>query len=132
MNRTERMLDLALKQSRLSDYRRIKIGAVISRGNKILSVGCNRKQTHTVQLRWDHAAGKKHSKGCLHAEVCAILACESDMTSSTIYVARNELNGSMGMCRPCDACFLAIVDAGITTMVFHTKTGVVKEKVCFT
>lgn len=124
-NRARKLFDVALSVSQLSDYPRIKIGAVITKGGDIISVGFNRKKSHPFQKKYNiHRGCGDESKDYIHAEISAIVkARHQDLEGATIYVSRNNANGDRAMCRPCSACMKAIMDAGIKKIFYTSELG---------
>ena len=121
---------LAKSVSDLSDYGRIKIGAVIVHKKEIISVGYNQRKSHPLQkhlnvYRFDEDDNCKHF---LHAELSAILnSRNADLSGASIYVYRANKEGIQN-CRPCEACMQAIKEKGIKTVYYTTKYGYCREE----
>ena len=115
-----RFFDVAKAASKHSDHPAHKLGAVIVKGNKIISVGFNKNKTHTKS---------NHAWKRLHAEICAIIKAKQDLTGCSIYVYRETKNGALGLSKPCPSCFAAIKESGIKTMFYTTEHGFIKETV---
>lgn len=98
-NGDQRFLAMAHKICRKSNHPQHQLGAVVVKGGAVISVACNHRH-------W----GK-------HAEIRA-LRPHLDLTGATVYVVRNNLRCS----RPCRMCRLAILAAGIKTIVFYDET----------
>jgi len=95
---------------------RFQMGSVIALGARIFALGTNVIKTHPVQKRYgSHVVS-------IHAEYSAILHARCDLTGSTLYVARYRNLIS----KPCAACALLMVEAGIKSMVYHDGKTVVK------
>ena len=99
-----KFFDLAKKISKLSNHGHHKLGSVIVRGSKIVSVGTNKIKTHPRS---------PHIFGSLHAEAAAILLSKQDLSGCEIYVYRETKAGVPAMSRPCIYCFPFIKEAGI-------------------
>lgn len=123
--RTRKYFDLAQEVSKLSDYPRIKIGAIITKGGDVLSVGFNRRKSHPIQKKYNvHRGCGDESKDYIHAEMAAIIKVHhKDLRGATIYVSRKNANGDRAMCRPCNACMKAILDAGIKKICYTSEYG---------
>ena len=124
--RTSRFVGLALAESARSTYQRVRIGAVIVRGNYMISAGANLATSHPLQKKFNDAARRLAPQHCLHAELHAIVkAKDEDLSGCHIYVARLDKLGRWAHCRPCAACTLAIRLAGITEVTYTTPKGIV-------
>lgn len=115
-----RFFDIAKAASKHSDHPAHKLGAVIVKGNKVVSVGFNKNKTHTKS---------NHAWKRLHAEISAIIKAKQDLTGCSIYVYRETKNGDLGMSKPCPSCFSAIRESGIKIVYYTTETGFTKETV---
>lgn len=96
---------------------RIRLGSILLRGNKVLSVGNNSYKTHpylATKTPYPH----------LHAESHAILRHGLDNChGATLYVFRLLNTGAIGMAAPCQVCRSVIQDAGIATIIYTTDTS---------
>lgn len=115
-----KFFDVARVASKHSDHPAHRLGAVIVRGNKIISVGFNKNKTHTKS---------NHAWKRLHAELSAIIKAKQDITNCSIYVYRETKNGDLGMARPCESCMEAIREAGINKIFYSTPHGYLEESV---
>ena len=115
----KRFFDLAKSISVHSDHPQHKLGAVITRGNRIISLGYNKNKTHTKS---------NHNWKRLHAEISAIIKATEDLNNCSIYIYRQKKDGSLGMARPCVTCMLAIKESGIKKICYSTENGFVEEK----
>lgn len=117
--------DLALSISKMSDFPRIKIGALIVKNGGLVCVGFNRKKSHPVQKKYNiHRGFDSEPKDYIHAEISAIVKAKNvDLRGSSIYISRNNVNGDMAMCRPCKACMEAIRESGISKVFYMSELG---------
>lgn len=108
---------IAARQALKSDFKQHRLGAVIVKGGRVLSTGFNSRRPsrllHTTTL---------------HAEAAAILKLLkqrrlSDLAGAHIYVTRFTKGGSVGLARPCSACFDLIRSVGITRVFYTTNDG---------
>jgi len=92
---------------------RVKIGAVLTKNRKILSVGFNRMdKTHTAM---DRLGCKKR----LHAELSAVIGVRwSDVQGAVLFLYRTMRNGKLGMSRPCCHCQIILRNAGIRRVYY--------------
>lgn len=125
--KTLRYINKALEASLDSDYHRIRIGAVVVSGNRLLSTGRNSVKAHTAQAYYNRQAGRITCHNSRHAELDAIMRSNrASLKGATIYVGRWQLDGRLGMCRPCSSCCAAIREAGIRKVYYTTPDGVRK------
>ena len=106
-----RKFRLAKLASYHSDYS-IKIGAVIYKGNRVVSFGFNYLKSHPI------FANKFAS---IHSEISAILKAKTDLTGCHIYVFREYKNKKFALALPCKECMKAIIEAGITRIYYTTS-----------
>lgn len=123
LQRATKFLNLALEESRKSTYHRIKIGAVIAHGNKVVSKGANLSTSHPIQAYWNRLTNRLAPANNLHAEMHALVRAKrlgESLEGATIYIARLDRNDQPNQCRPCVACMAALENAGIRTII-HTE-----------
>lgn len=106
--------DLAKKIATLSDHRNFKLGAVIVRGSKIISVGTNKLKTHPKS---------PHPYSSLHSEMAAVISAKQNLQGCEIYVYRETKAGVPALARPCMYCFPFIKEAGIKQVHFSINNG---------
>jgi len=99
-----KFFDLAKKIAKLSNHGHFKLGSVIVRGSKIVSMGINNIKTHPKA---------PHPYFSLHAETAAIISAKQDLSKCEIYVYRETKNGLPVMARPCEYCLPFIQEVGI-------------------
>lgn len=117
-------LRLAKNAARLSTYPRVTMGAIIMKNSTIIGVGNNLMKTSPKQKKYNHFRGFEPPHGnTIHAEVSAILNCNTSMVGAEIFVQRIMKNGTTGISKPCIACHNAIKDAGITKVWYHDENG---------
>lgn len=115
-----RYFDLAKKISKLSNHEHHKLGSVIVRGSKIVSVGTNNIKTHPKS---------RHPFFSLHSETAAILLAKQDLRSCEIYVYRETKAGIPAMSRPCIYCLPLIKESGIKEVHYSTNGSYKTEKI---
>lgn len=110
-----RYFDLAKKLSVKSTHPKHQLGCVIVNKNRIVGVGFNKFKTHTRS---------NHAFQMLHAEVDALIGQDrSVLRGCDVYVYRETKDGQPAMSKPCQACELALRDAGIKTVYYTTEGG---------
>ena len=120
---------LAQLLAETSTYPKLRIGAVIVAGRRVVSVGVNRWRTHTKQkkyapYRYDTQEEAESDVGRCHAEMDALIkAGRAALHGASIYVYREDLNGLLAECRPCGACMQAIREAGIKNVHYTSRDG---------
>jgi deoxycytidylate deaminase len=130
-----------------------KIGCVIVKDNKIISLGFNQKRTHPMQflfsekVRIKNINNNKTQKEILwdnrifryiHAEIDAIssiirmrnIHSETDrkkVENASIYIYRQNKNGTPALARPCAVCLYAIKFFKFRRMYYTTNDGFARE-----
>jgi len=115
-----RMSQKLAKQSKFPQH---KLGAVIVKGNRILSTGIN-------SLRSSRIIGKP----TLHAEAAAVLKLlkegrQGDLVGADLYVSRYTRGGNVGLARPCVDCWNLLSAVGIKRVFYTTDSGVMSESI---
>lgn len=101
---------------------RLSVGAVITKGDRILSTGFN---TAPYGKPTCHDIGCLHDpqgrcKRTIHAEQMAIIRAQEDLQDATIYVSHF----------PCENCANAILESGITHIVYlHDYENLVSKEI---
>lgn len=100
---------LANKLAHKSQHKH-KLGAVLFKNNKILSVGFNQLKTHPKST---------HPYKTIHAEMQAIFSCPvRSLNGASLYVCRVSSSG-IAMAKPCEHCEQLIRSTGIK-QVYYT------------
>lgn len=121
-----RFLKLASKASLYSTHPRFQIGAVLTVGNKIVSIGYNQNKTHPLQQQYNKYRGFNCSN-TIHAEIdCIIAARYVNLTGAIMYIWRYDKSGNATMCKPCKACMNAITDFGIKAVYYTNYQGAIE------
>lgn len=103
---------LAKKASLSGEHFQHRIGAVLIKKNKVVSIGFNRQKTHPKS-----PSPFKY----LHAEIDCILGVDSDtLMDSELYVYRQTRNNTLGLSKPCKHCLWMLQLAGIKK-IHHTS-----------
>lgn len=119
------MIRIASKKAKTSTFERAKMGAVITKGNRILATGHNSVRFYRnprglkINRVWENS---------LHAEQAAILKLlnsrrQHELVGATIFVSRIRGNGEPGLAKPCEVCQGLITAVGIKKVVYTTDIG---------
>lgn len=106
----DRLLGIARAVAQWSRDPKMKVGAVIAKGNRILSTGFNGSAAGTSDPDWSDQMEKDGA--VIHAEANAVLwAARNGPTieGATLYVTHP----------PCARCAAMAVQAGISRVVYH-------------
>ena len=108
---------IAEKQAKKSTYLKHRVGAVITKGDRILSTGYNELR-YTGRFRLP----------TLHAEASAIKKLLdqnrlSDLVGSTLYVTRFTKAGAVACSKPCHNCESLCKSVGIRTVRYIDSLG---------
>jgi deoxycytidylate deaminase len=111
---------ISQKLAKQSSFPQHKLGAVIVKGNRILSTGINSRRSSAII-----------GTSTLHAEAAAVLKLlkegrQSDLVGSDIYVSRYTRAGNLGLARPCSDCWTLLSAVGVKRVYYTTSTGVTK------
>ena len=114
--RIKRFIDLAYRVAQTSDYDDYRHGAVLTRGNKVISVSAN-KNSHA---RFGKPFRKRNCGHATHnAEIGCILGLDRSVTrGSTVYVARVGKLGNMKISKPCEMCEEVLRHVGVRKVVY--------------
>jgi tRNA(Arg) A34 adenosine deaminase TadA len=109
--RAERGLDRAV-QVALTSTQRMRHGAVVMHGNRVLAVGVNSHRAHPLVV------SDPKTDSAWHAEVAALRSLRTtvDYSRLTLYVARVLKNGTPANSRPCTRCMAVLDYLGITNI----------------
>jgi len=97
----------------MSSSERMKHGAVIVKGGRVMSVGINKFRNHPLIIQPEIIK----TVCSVHAEMDALRKIR-DARGATIYVARVNNGGKTRLSRPCNYCYKAIREAGINKIVY--------------
>jgi tRNA(Arg) A34 adenosine deaminase TadA len=106
------IIRLACKEASKGIHKQYRVGSIIvNRNGNIISKGHNSLKSHPLM-----GPIKK-----THAEIAAISKLRvSEMIGATIYVARLNNNGKIGLARPCPICQRILREHGIKEARFTT------------
>ena len=126
--------EIAKNVSRLSDYKKTRLGAVVVDGKRILSTGYNSNKTNPTQARYNQYREIDVTfPAKVHAEVSALNSLigkkDIDFHNLKLFVYRELKDGSIAMARPCPSCMALIKDLGIKKIYYTTPDGYVEEDI---
>jgi deoxycytidylate deaminase len=108
-----RYLTLAKNVSKHSKYR-IKVGAVLAKGNHPVSVGFNKAKFNS---KWGNVWRKS-----IHAECEALRTSGREtLRNSTMYVYREYLDGTPALAKPCLDCQEKMRAYGVRKVYYSTN-----------
>lgn len=114
------MIRLARKAALRSKFKH-RLGAVIVKGGRVLSVGTN-------AIRYTKYLPNRKYPESVHAEEAAIVRLlqsrrQDDLVGADIYVCRVNRNGQPRLARPCPSCEALIHAVGIRNVYWTTNDG---------
>jgi deoxycytidylate deaminase len=121
-DRVTDMLGLAARVAMNSSVR-YRVGAVVAKGRRVISVGFNKKKTHPDTKKFAY-----HAWANLHAEMAACIGVDyPGLLGAELYVVRLLKNGSWGVARPCAGCEEFLQQIGIKAVHFSAGLGRKRE-----
>lgn len=115
-----KFFDLAKRIASKSDHHLHKLGCVIVKKNRIISMGWNEMKTHSKS---------NHPWKFVHAEFKAILNVDpEELKGSTAYIYREHKDGSPALSKPCPHCLHALESVGIKKICYSTYGAYHEEK----
>jgi len=91
----------------------MKHGAVIVKGGRVLATGMNKERNHPLIVSSEHI--KTHCS--VHAEIDALKKA-GNVRGATMYIGRVNRRGQERNSRPCDKCYVSIINSGIKKIVY--------------
>jgi deoxycytidylate deaminase len=112
------MIRLAKREAAKSKFY-FRLGCVITKGNRVLSVGHN-------SIGYCELNSFKNSK---HAEMDAVLKLLrreeglSSLCGSTVYVTRITPTGNTALAKPCPKCMSLLISVGVKEIIYTTDSN---------
>ena len=124
----KRYFNIAKEISFLSDFKRARVGAVVVEKNRIISSGHNSNKTSPLQGRYNLKRGIDLSyPSRIHAEIAALSPLLNkknvDWNHVSLYVYREQRDGTITCARPCEACRALIKSLGIKNVFYSDWDG---------
>jgi len=117
--KTKRYFELARRMAKESTYGKLRHGAVLVKGGRVVSVGFNKGsycafgQRFRDQYKYGHATQ--------HAEISAILGISAKTTQgASMYVARINNENKFRMSKPCCMCHEVMEFVGVRKVYYTT------------
>lgn len=94
---------------------RFKHGAVLVKGGRVISRATNKSRVHDSWVKF------QDRENCgVHAEAAALSRVGNSAKGAVMYVARVNPHGNPANSKPCPNCHKALVDAGVSKVVYTT------------
>ena len=115
---TSGIIKLCLLESEKSNYR-FKIGAVVFKGNRILSSGHNEIRSSNIPSK------HKLYNNSVHAEQAALLGTDwNKLKGCSILVMRcSKIKGNLSNAKPCPLCQKLLAHIGIRNIYYSNEMG---------
>lgn len=113
-------LTYALDESSNASHSQWRVGAILVRSGRVLSVGVNRYRNSPSKVDLDGVS--------YHAEEVALRRAGS-ADGATIYVARMTRSGKIGLARPCRRCQATLLEHGVQYAIWTEPTGWGKSRI---
>lgn len=119
---THRFLNRAIKEATESTYEKHRVGAVIFKGKRIISVGRN------CGYRWVSSVPAHFKKWptSIHAEVDALIKAGPNTDGYSILVVRVGSSGNLLLAHPCKYCEAYLHHCGIRKVYYSTNKGTIE------
>lgn len=119
--------------AQLSDFPKVKVGAIAVYSHHIISSGYNAQRTAPIQKKYNKYRFSDDTPASLHAEIACLKPLirrkDIDFKRINLYVYREYFNGDLAMARPCESCFKLIKDLGIRNIYYTTNDGYAHENI---
>lgn len=124
--------EAARSVAQLSDFPRIKIGAVATYKHRIVSSGFNSRKTDPLQKKYNVYRFEEETPHCVHAELICLKPLigrdDIDFRHVDLYIHRSNKDGAPLLARPCRSCEKLIRDLKIRKVFFSTYGGYASEE----
>ena len=108
------LLNQALTLAQTSSHR-FKHGAILVKGGRVISRATNKSRVHDAWVKF------QERENCgVHAEVAALSRVGNQAKGAVMYVARVRPQGVSANSKPCPHCHKALVDAGVSKVIYTT------------
>lgn len=134
LSKTHRaFFEAARAVSQLSDFPRVKIGAVAVYKHHVISSGCNSSKTSPLQKKYNVYRFSGDYPHSLHAEVSCLKPLvgrkDIDFRYVDLYIFREGKNAELALSRPCNSCMQLITDLGIRNIYYTNNGGFSHEEI---
>ena len=118
--------------SKMSDFPRVAVGAVVVQGHRIISSGYNSCKSDPVQKQYNKYRFSEDTPASIHAEVMALKGLmnrdDIDFKNVSLYVYRESKSGKLAMAKPCASCDALIKDLGIRHVYYTGNQSYIYEE----
>lgn len=125
--------EAARAMAQLSDFPKVKVGAVAVYKHHIISSGHNSKKTAPLQKKYNICRFLEDTIHSLHAELACLKSLvgrkDIDFKHVDLYVYRAGHNNTVLIARPCPSCMKLIAELGIKNIYYTTNTGYSHENI---
>lgn len=127
--------DAAMAVSKLSDFPRIKVGAIAVYGHRIISSGHNAMKTAPLQKKYNiyRFSADEPAIHSLHAEIACLKPLlgrkDIDLKNINLYIYRSGKNNDLMLARPCPGCMKLITELGIRNIYYTNYGGFSHEEI---
>lgn len=125
--------NIAKEVSKLSDFPKVKVGAVAVYKHHIISSGHNSIKTAPLQKKYNACRFSEDTIHSIHSELACLkpLIGRRDINFKHVdlYVYRSGKSSSTLLARPCLSCMKLIKDLGIRNIYYTTNNGYSHENI---
>lgn len=115
------ILKECIRVANKSSYK-LKVGAVVFKGKRILSFGCNDIRSSSIHNKY------KEYHNSLHAEQAAVMNLDwNTLKGCSILVIRITPLGKLANSKPCPMCAKLLKHIGIKHIYYSTSKGEIKN-----
>lgn len=108
-------INLAAKKAQDSSFDRAKIGAVLTKGGRVLASAHNELRfTRKASAPWEST----HAEEMVILQILRQPGGLQKLAGATLYVSRVKKDGSLGSAKPCKSCQELIDSVPIKRVVF--------------
>tara|TARA_R100000808_G_C2110455_1_gene124710 strand:- start:278 stop:676 length:399 start_codon:yes stop_codon:yes gene_type:complete len=122
--KNKRYIRLATKVASSSTYGRLRHGAILVKGGKVINTSCNKNKFCSFAQRF---RDPNEGEATIHAELGTILGLDRSVTQgSTIYVVRINPDGQLRLSKPCTMCQAVLTHCGVSKVYYSTNENNLK------
>lgn len=125
--------EAARAMAQLSDFPKVKVGAIAVYKHHIVSSGFNSSKTAPIQKKYNICRFSEDTIHSLHAELKCLKSLigrkDIDFKHVDLYVYRAGNNNTALIARPCPSCMKLITELGIRNIYYTTNTGYSHENI---
>lgn len=134
LNKTRKAyFNIAREVSVLSDFPRVKIGAIAVYGHHVISSGCNLQKTMPIQKKYNKYRFSEDTNHFAHAEITCLKPLirrqDIDFKHVDLYIYREDKNNRPSLSRPCPSCMKFITELGIRHIYYSNYGGYSHEEI---